>query len=125
MCKLKLYLSSSSSCHVAGTDIPDHSLATSTFRSSPLAGLQDYIPYSHIAAVCTFEVVILLLLGQMWESITYDLVTASPAVSCMSGSSNLDSFRDGRQVAVWLVLCGVLLPGHVQYSLQYSCVIAV
>ena len=24
----------------------------------------------------------------------------SPAVTCMSGSSNLDSFRDGRQVAV-------------------------
>ena len=28
------------------------------------------------------------------------LVAASPAVSCMSGWSNLDSFRDGRQVAV-------------------------
>ena len=26
--------------------------------------------------------------------------TASPAVSCMSGSSNLDGFRDGRQVVV-------------------------
>ena len=26
--------------------------------------------------------------------------SASPAVSCMSGSSSLDSFRDGRQVAV-------------------------
>ena len=24
----------------------------------------------------------------------------SPAVSCMSGSSNLDSFRDGKYVAV-------------------------
>ena len=34
------------------------------------------------------------------EYITYELVPASPAVSCMSGSSNLDSFRDGRQVAV-------------------------
>ena len=32
--------------------------------------------------------------------ITYELVPASPAVSCMSGSSNFDSFRDGRQVAV-------------------------
>ena len=32
--------------------------------------------------------------------ITYELVLASPAVSCMSGSSSLDSFRDGRQVAV-------------------------
>ena len=34
------------------------------------------------------------------EYITYELVPASPAVSCMSVSSNLDSFRDGRQVAV-------------------------
>ena len=32
--------------------------------------------------------------------ITYELVPASPAVSYMSGPSNLDSFRDGRQVAV-------------------------
>ena len=44
---------------------------------------------------------------------------------CMSGSSNLDSFRDVRQVAVYLVLCGVLPPGPVQYRSQHSCVIAV
>ena len=31
-----------------------------------------------------------------------------------SGSSNLNSFRDRRQVAVQLVSCGVLLPGLVQ-----------
>ena len=31
---------------------------------------------------------------------TYELVPASPAVFCMSGSSSLDSFRDVRQVAV-------------------------
>ena len=30
------------------------------------------------------------------EYITYELVPASPAVSCMSGSSDLDSLRDGR-----------------------------
>ena len=29
------------------------------------------------------------------EYVTYELVPASPAVSYMSGSSNLDSFRDG------------------------------
>ena len=34
------------------------------------------------------------------RSTSHELVLASPAVSCMSGSSNLDSFRDGRQVAV-------------------------
>ena len=38
--------------------------------------------------------------GGPLEYITYELVTASPAVSCISGSSSLDSFRDGRQVAV-------------------------
>ena len=31
---------------------------------------------------------------------TYELVPASPEVSFMSGSSNLDSFRDGRQVSI-------------------------
>ena len=34
------------------------------------------------------------------EYITYELVPATSAVSCMSCSSNLDSFRDRRQVAV-------------------------
>ena len=34
------------------------------------------------------------------EYITYELVLVSSAVSCMSGSSKFDSFRDGRQVAV-------------------------
>ena len=38
--------------------------------------------------------------GGQEEYITYELVPASPAGSCMSGSSNLDSFRDGRKVAV-------------------------
>ena len=52
--------------------------------------------------------------GGPQEYITYELVPASPAVSCMSGSSNLNSFRDRRQVAVQLVSCGVLPPGLVQ-----------
>ena len=34
-------------------------------------------------------------------------------MSCMSGSPNLNSFRDRGQVAVQLVSCGVLLPGLV------------
>ena len=38
--------------------------------------------------------------GVQRSYITDELVPASPAVSCMSGLSNLDSFRDGRQVAV-------------------------
>ena len=44
---------------------PWPSLATSLYYSSPLAGLQGYIPYPHIAAVCMFELVVLLLLGHM------------------------------------------------------------
>ena len=43
----------------------------------------------------------------------------------MSGSSNLNSFRDKGQVAVQLVSCGVLPPGLVQDCTQHSCVIAV
>ena len=46
-------------------------------------------------------------------------------VSHLSGSSNLDSFRDGWLVAVQLLLCGVLPPGLVQYCSQPSCAIAV
>ena len=39
------------------------SLVPSPYRSSPLAGLQGYIPYPHIAAVCMFQLVVLLLPG--------------------------------------------------------------
>ena len=42
-----------------------------------------------------------------------------------AGSSSLNSFRDGRQVAVQLVSCAVLPPGLVQYCSQHSCVISV
>ncbi len=40
----------------------------------------------------------------------------------MSGSSNLNSFRDRRQVAVQLVSCGVLPPGLVQDCMQHGLV---
>ena len=63
--------------------------------------------------------------GGPLEYISYEFVPASPAVSCMSGLSNLNSFHDRRQVAVQLVSCGVLPPGLVQDCLQHSCVIAV
>ena len=52
--------------HVMPHGYPWPSLATSPHRSLPLAGLQGYIPYPHRAAVCMFELVILLLLGHMW-----------------------------------------------------------
>ena len=59
------------------------------------------------------------------KSTSYEFIPASPAVSCRSGSSNLNSFRDREQVAVQLLSCGVLPPGLVQDCSQHSCVIAV
>ena len=49
------------SCRKHGYPWP--SLATSPYHSLPLVGLQGYIPYPHIAAVCMFE------LGHMRGSI--------------------------------------------------------
>ena len=55
------------SCRQHGYPWP--SLATSPDHPSLLAGLQGYMPYPHIAAVCMFELVVLLLLGRMQGSI--------------------------------------------------------
>ena len=44
---------------------PRPSLATSPYHPSLLAGLQGYIPYPHVAALCMFELVVLLLLGHV------------------------------------------------------------
>ena len=60
---------------------PWPSLATSPYRSSPLVGLQGYIPYPRIAAVCMFELVILLLPGHMWGSIGVHHLWARPCFS--------------------------------------------
>ena len=69
------------------------------------------------------------LFSSMWRGpqkyITYELDPTSPPVSCMSGSSNFDSFHDGWKVAVQVLLCGVLPPGIVQYCSQHFCVVAV
>ena len=59
--------------------------------------------------------------GDPLEYISYEFISASPAMSCMSGSPNLNSFRDRGQVAVQLLSCGVLLPGLVQDCTQHSC----
>ena len=55
------------SCRPHGYPWP--SLATFPYRSSPPAGLLGYILCPHIAAVCKFGLVVLLLLGHMWGSI--------------------------------------------------------
>ena len=69
------------------------------------------------------------LCSSMWRGpqkyIPYEIVPTSPAVYRMSGSSNLDSFRDSSLVAVQLLLCWVLAPWLVQYYSQHSCVVAV
>ena len=69
------------------------------------------------------------LCSSMWrdpqEYVTYEFVPTSPAVSCISSSSRLYSFRDGWYVTVHLLLCRVLPPGLVQYSSQHSCVVSV
>ena len=59
------------------------------------------------------------------EYITDELLPTYPAMSHIPGWSNFDSCRDGLLVAVQLLLCGVLLPGLVQYCSQHSCVVAV
>ena len=85
---------------------PWSSLATSPYHSSPPAGLQGYILCPHIVAVCKFVLVVLLLHIHMWvpqEYIAYELVLASPAVSRVSGSSNLYSFRYGGGASVRIV----------------------
>ena len=98
-----MQVSSSSSCRVASTDIPDpltplfpiiHRL-WQVFRATPriLTSLR-YACSSWSSCFC------LVICGGPLEYITYELVLASPAVSCMSGSSSLDSFRDGRKVAM-------------------------
>ena len=52
-----------------------------SYHSSPLAGLQGYIPYPHIAAGCMFELVVLLLPGDMWGSIGVYRLLARPCFS--------------------------------------------
>ena len=92
-----------STCRAASTDIPDphspllliiHRLwqvfrATSCILTQLLYVCSRW-PSCFCSAIC----------GGPLEYMTYELVPLSPAVSCMSGSSNLDSFRDRRYVAV-------------------------
>ena len=117
---------SSSSCRAISTDIPDPlspSLPNShcfrqVFRVTSRISMElQYVGSSWSSFLCSSR--------GLPEYISYDLVSTSPAEPHMSGSSNLDIFRDGRQVAVQLLLCGVLPPGLVHYCSQHSCVVAV
>ena len=75
------------------------SLATPPCRSSLQASPHDYIPYTHRASVCWFKLVVLRLFGHMRGSIGEHPLWARLCFSsnfCLSGSSNFDSFRNGR-----------------------------
>ena len=115
--------SSSSSCRGASTDIPDplspllpivHRLRKVFRATSRILTQLLNVCSSWSSCFCP------AICGGPQEYITYKLVPASPAVSCMSSSSNLDCFRDGRQLAVQLVLCGMLPPGLSGHTLDYS-----
>ena len=67
------------SCHQHGYPWPSHT--TFPYCSSPLAGLQGYIPYPHIAAECMFVLGILLLPGHVWRSIGIHRLWARPCFS--------------------------------------------
>ena len=121
-------LSSSSSCCAADTDLPN-----------PLLPPISTVHHSRTVFQATSGISTeLLYIGSCWlsslclsvcrgppEYIAYELILTSPAVSCMSGWSNLDSFCDGWLVAIQLLFCRVLPPGFVQYSSQHSCVITI
>ena len=120
--------SSSSSCRTISTDLPDPLLPPFpiihcfwlVLRAASHIGTELlYVASSRSSCLC------MSIWRGLHEYITYELVPTSPAVSCISGSSNFDSFRDGWLVAVQLLLCGVLSLGLVQYCWQHSCVVAI
>ena len=105
--------SSSSSCRTISMDIPGPFLPPFSivhcfwqiFRvTSHISTELLYVGSSRSSCLCS----------SMWrgpqEYVTYEFVLTSPVVSLMSGSSNIDSFRDGCLVALQLLLCGVLPP---------------
>ena len=75
------------------------SVATFPYRSSPPAGLLDYTPYLHIAAVCMFELVVLLFLGHKWGSIGVHhlwarLCSSSSVLACLVGYDTKPSYGE-------------------------------
>ena len=91
-------ISLSSSCLAISTDISDP-------LSPPLPIVHSFWQiFRATSCICTELLYVCsswmsCLCWSLWRSpqeyITYELVPTSPAVSCMSGLSNFDSFRDG------------------------------
>ena len=123
-----MYISSLSSCHATSMNLLGlFSLPISIIHrswevfqaTSYILTELLYVGSSWSSCICSS------MWGSPQEYVTNKFVSTFPAASRMSGSSNLDSFRDGRSVAVQLVLCWVLPPGLVQYYSLHSCVVAV
>ena len=123
-----IYISSSSSCHAISTNIPDplspHLPIVRCFRqilkvTSRISTELLYVGSNWTSCLCS----------SMWrgprEYVNHELIPTYQVVSRVSSSSNFDSFRDGLLVGLYLLLCGVLSPGLVQYCSQHSRVIAV
>ena len=91
-------VSSSSSCRAGSTDIPDplSSLLPIVHRSRQVLRTTPRI-LTQLLNVCSCwsSCFCTAMCGGPWEYISYDFIPASPAVSCMSGSSNLNSFVIG------------------------------
>ena len=125
--KAQIFLCTTSlSCRTISTDIYDslspplpiiHCFRQVFSTTSRIGTELLYVGSSWLSCLCS----------SMWraplEYITYELIPTSPAESCMSGSYNFDSFRDGWLVAVLQLLCGVLPPGLIQYCSQHSCIV--
>ena len=105
---LELSSSSSSSC-VISTDIPDllspSFPVVNCFRQVFRATSRFYTELLFVGSSSSCSLCLANWRGPL-EYITYELVPTSAAVSRMSGSSNFDSFWDGWQVGVQLLLCG-------------------
>ena len=120
--------SSSSSCRTISTDIPDP-------FSPPFSIIQCFRQVFWVTSFIGTEQLYVgsswpFCLGStMWRGtqvyITLSLSLLLQQWSRMSGSSNFDSFRDGRKWPYSCCFVGVLPPGLVQYCSQYSCVVAV
>ena len=124
----RTYTHISSSCRTASTDFPNP-------FSPPISIV--HCSREVFKAISCIDTELLYICSSWWsnfcssmwkgspEYIAYEFFLTSPALSHMSGLSNLDSFRDEWLVVVRLLFCGVLPPGFVQDCSNHSYVIAV
>ena len=98
LCSKSCFQSSSSSCYSACTDPPDPlTLHVSIVHHSRAVFQIIYCigrELLHIGSSSLSCLYLSMCQGPQ-HYITYEFVFTSPAVFCISGSSNIDSFRDG------------------------------